>query len=137
MSTHPAPTAPRRRLRASLAVLAMIVAGIFVGVGPAAAATSGYVSCMNNTEVVGVWVNVSGGTSGWASRSGSGWQQQWSYGNTAGKSYSLTVGCGGTSQNWASSTYTSTYRTDWSNINCWPPQGAYGAGTGAVVGRCT
>lgn len=118
-----------------LAASAALVSGLSAAAtGTASAANAGSVTCANQSAVVGVWVNVSGGVSGWASRSGSGYQQYWSY-NTQGKSYSLTVGCGGTPSKWASSTSTPYYSTTWSNVMCFPGWN-YGFGTLYVKDRC-
>jgi hypothetical protein len=108
--------------------------GLTVGQGSALAANAGYATCMNQAAVVGVWVNVSGGSSGWASRSGSGMQQRWSY-NTQGRSYSLTVGCGGSPASWQASTSTPYYSTGWSNVSCFPGY-SYGFGSIYVRDRC-
>ncbi|MEV0129357.1 hypothetical protein AB0H83_12975 [Dactylosporangium sp. NPDC050688] len=115
-------------------MLAAGVAIVGLGAAPASAANSGSAMCANQDPVVGVWVNVSGGTSGWASRSGSGYSQNWSY-NTQGKSYSLTVGCGGTPQQWAASTSTPYYSTSWAHVICFPGW-AYGVGGIYAHDRC-
>lgn len=105
---------------------------------PASAANSGTVKCMSESTVVGVWVTVSGGTSGWASRSS--WVSpahvRWSY-NTQNKPYKLTVGCGGTPAKWATSSSTATFRTNWTDVFCWDRNGRYGGGTIYVLGSCT
>ena len=123
----------KRHSRNGLAGLAAI-AMLAIGTDSAVAANSGSATCVNQAPVVGVWVNVSGGTSGWAARSGSGFAQNWSY-NTQGKSYSLTVGCGGTPSAWRWSTSTPSYSTTWSHVMCFPG-GSYGYGTAYVYNRC-
>jgi hypothetical protein len=124
----------RRRLASTVAV-AVATAGLMTaGAGAANAANSGYATCMNQANVVGVWVNVSGGRSGWASRSGYGYQQRWSY-DTQGRSYSLTVGCGGSPSNWAASTSTPYYNSTWSSVSCFPGW-SYGFGSTMVANRC-
>lgn len=92
----------KRRVGSGLAVAALVVAGVAVSAVPANAA-SGTVTCATS-NVVGVWVNVSGGTSGWASRTATSDPHinYYSY-NTQGKSWSVNVGCGGTPSNWAQS----------------------------------
>lgn len=132
--------AERRSLFARLS-LAIIFTGMF-GVastlgGPvpaASAANEGWVTCYNQSNVVGVWVNVSGGRSGWATRTGTGFQQKWKY-DTQSKSYSVTVGCGGTTSKWAASTSTPYYSKTWQNLACFPGWG-YGFGTIYVKDRC-
>lgn len=113
-------------------LLAAIGLSCFVAVSPASAG-SGNVMCANQATVVGVWVDVNGGTDGWATRTGSGYSQGWSY-NTQGKSYSLHVGCGGTPQNWASNNKTP-YYSNWGSVICFPGW-SYGLGTVWVKDRC-
>jgi hypothetical protein len=137
MSQPQPPQHPRSRRRATVLVgLAAALGVAAVGLTPAAAqaANAGTAMCANQDPVVGVWVNVSGGSSGWAARNGSGYYQSWSY-NTQGKSYSLTVGCGGTPASWKTSTSTPSYRTTWSNVTCFPGW-SYGLGTVLVKDRC-
>lgn len=125
----------RRRGLVRAAIAGLVAAGgLAFAQGSAVAANSGYATCANQDAVVGVWVNVSGGSSGWASRTGSGYQQQWSY-NTQSRSYSLTVGCGGSPARWAASTSTPHYSTGWSSVTCFPGW-AYGFGGVYAHGRC-
>jgi len=124
-----------RRAAAILTSIAMLTAGTLLATtGTAGASNGGSVMCVNQAPVVGVWVNVQGGRSGWAGRSGSGFQQGWAY-NTQGRPYSLTVGCGGSPARWASSSSTTSYRRDWTNINCYPGW-VYGGASLAVHDRC-
>lgn len=111
-------------------------AGITVGTqGAAYAANGGSATCIDQSRVVGVWVNVSGGRSGWASHSGPGYySQSWSY-NTQGRPYSLTVGCGGTAKNWASSSSTPNYSRNWAHVNCYPGW-KYGGASRTVHDKC-
>lgn len=104
---------------------------------PANAADSGRVYCVNGEAVVGVWVTVQNGTSGWARRGGQGSSQTWSYG-TQGKPYKLTVGCGGSPAKWRASTSTPSFQKWWQVVNCWPgPRDMYGnGGTFAPIGQC-
>jgi hypothetical protein len=127
----------RRAARSALAL--MMTTAATVGVlgateGVAHAANSGSAMCANQATVVGVWVNVSGGASGWATRTGSGYRQGWSY-NTQGRPYSLTVGCGGSPSRWAVSTSTPSYSTGWSHIVCFPGW-SYGFGSVYAANRC-
>ena len=124
----------RRRVVAAVVLGVGSVGLLISGQGVAAAANSGRAMCVDQSPVVGVWVNVSGGNSGWAARSGSGFEQGWSY-NTQGKAYSLTVGCGGTPASWRTSTSTPYYSTGWSNVTCFPGW-SYGFGSVWVQNRC-
>lgn len=124
-----------RRILGMLGLSVALAGGVVtITTGTASAATSGRVMCVNQAPVVGVWVNVSGGRSGWATRYGSGYSQSWAY-NTQGRPYSLTVGCGGTPARWAASTSTPYYSTSWSNISCFPGW-SYGFGSIYVANRC-
>ncbi|HJQ07206.1 MAG TPA: hypothetical protein VJ872_17280 [Nocardioides sp.] len=134
MTELPGPSRLRSITLAVVATLALLAGGFTFGAGTASAATSGYAMCANQANVVGVWVNVSGGVSGWATRTGSGYSQRWAY-NTQGRSYSLTVGCGGTPQSWAASTSTPYYSTSWSNVTCFPGW-SYGFGSVYAANRC-
>jgi hypothetical protein len=131
--TVPTRAEVRRRLASAVAVAVATAGLVATGAGAANAANSGYAMCMNQANVVGVWVNVSGGRSGWASRSGYGYQQRWSY-DTQGRSYSLTVGCGGSPSNWAASTSTP-YYSYWSSVSCFPGW-SYGFGSTMAANRC-
>lgn len=118
--------------RMKVAVGTAVLAGALM-TPAAASAASGSVTCVGGGNVVGVWVNLSGGGSSWASRSGSGTQQRWSFDNR-GRTYSLTVGCGGTSSNWQSSSSTRSYGY-WTNVTCFPGY-IYGGATPAVANTC-
>jgi hypothetical protein len=129
-----------RRLSSSrwlrvIVLSSLVLTAIFAtGQSSALAANSGTVTCIDQEQVVGVWVNVSGGASNFATRSGSGYSQHWSY-NTQGRPYSLTVGCGGSTASWRYSTSTPYYSTGWSSVSCFPG-GSYGYGTAYVYNRC-
>ena len=97
-----------KKLFSALAVAILATVGAVVAATPAHAA-SGYVTCATS-NVVGVWVDVDGGTDGWAYRSGSGNTNYYSY-NTQGKCWRVNVGCGGTPQNWSQS-----ISSNWSNL---------------------
>lgn len=124
-----------RRWTTMLVAAVALCTGVAIsGSDVASAANSGSAMCVNQAPVVGVWVTVSGGTSGWATRSGSGYSQRWSY-NTQGKAYKLTVGCGGTPAKWKTSTSTPTYSKTWSHVMCFPGW-SYGLATAYVKDRC-
>lgn len=123
-----------RRLGVVGAAVLVAATGVISSQNPAMAANGGKAMCVNKDPVVGVWVEVSGGRSGWATRSGSGYSQNWAY-NTQGKAYSLTVGCGGSPARWAVSTRTPYFSKTWSNVSCFPGWG-YGLGTIYAKDRC-
>ena len=124
----------KRWMKALVAASILSVSGLGAVSSGVATASNGTVNCMNGSTVVGMWVQVSGGTSGWAARSGSGSAQNWSF-NTQGKSYRVHVGCGGTPQAWASNVKSVYSATASRSFTCWPP-GAYGGGTAAVYNTC-
>ena len=65
-------------------------------------AAGGNVMDGNQREIVGMWVEVQGGKSGWATLRGQGYSKTWSY-DTQGKPYQLHVGVGGSPEHWAHS----------------------------------
>src|SRR4051794_35633962 len=93
--------------------LALVCAALFAAVVGSAGESStvqpnGVIYCDSsgvNNYVTGVWVTVKGGTSGWAWWGVYGYQPytpiknnpaaNWHYGPAYGRSYKLTVGCGG------------------------------------------
>lgn len=64
-------------------------------------------------SVVGVWVEVYGGESGWAriERTGDSQIANWRY-ETYGRPYSLHIGIGGTEENWAQNVHTGIIEDD-------------------------
>lgn len=94
----------------SLALVAALTGGgMAAGTGTAAASTfvSGQVECLT-MPVEGVWIAANSGGSGWASWSayaGDPEYASFSYNLPNGGSYYVHVGCGGSPQNWAVSTY--------------------------------
>lgn len=90
----------KKRVMSALAVSGLCLAGLAISAVPAQAA-GGTVTCTTST-VVGMWIDVDGGTDGFATLSGSGNSKSWSY-NTQGKRWRAFVGCGGTSQTWGQS----------------------------------
>lgn len=103
----------RRRFAAAGASLAVVVGLGVSAAAPAEAWSTGFfadglVTC-RGSYVVGVWVNAGSG-SGWASYNYSG-GGYYSYSKSLGwghPTYSLAVGCGGSSARWGSSNYTGT-----------------------------
>jgi hypothetical protein len=123
---------------ATLAAALVVAAGLTpTAAGTANAANGGRAYCVDGEAVVGVWVTVQGGNSGWAARGGQGSSQSWSY-NTQGKPYKLTVGCGGSTQSWREPTSTPGFQNNWQVVNCWPgPAERYGdGGRYAPIGLC-
>lgn len=83
---------------------AAVVTGALVSATPANAAVnvSGQVMCVSQANVVGVWIAAASGGSGWATRTDvNGYTANYRYSLPNGGSYAVHVGCGGTSQNWA------------------------------------
>lgn len=89
----------RKGVVACFIAIALSVVGVAFTPTPAHAA-SGTVTC-STSQVVGMWVEVSGGRSGWAGRSGTNdfRVNNWWY-DTQGKHWRAHVGCGGTPRYW-------------------------------------
>lgn len=81
-------------------VAASVVSTILITTQPVYAA-GGNVFDGNGRPIVGMWVEVQGGRSGWAELRGSGSNRTWYY-DTQGKPYQVHVGVGGTPQRWGS-----------------------------------
>lgn len=83
-------------------LLATSILGVAATLSNTAYTASGNVFDGNEREIVGMWVEVNGGTSGWASLTsinGAKHNKRWSY-NTQGKSYQVHVGIEGTPKRW-------------------------------------
>jgi hypothetical protein len=94
---------------------------------------SGEVSCVSGNSVEGVWVQASDGA-GWAPWQGlgNGSTSTWWYTLPKDESYSLHVGCGGTTSNWAVATYTPTVTGSSNSFNCYDVAGQADYGTCAL-----
>lgn len=95
------------RIFAAVIVSLVVVGLLTVTARPviAASSISGTVTCMTGRYVEGIWVIGQSSTSGWAWMSAPGnthSQVSFSYTLNNGGSFDLHVGCGGTPQNWAS-----------------------------------
>lgn len=102
----------RKRLLAILSGLLLAVASVVMLAVPAHASTyvQGRILCVSGAPFVGAWVKASNGGSGWADWHHPAGDQKfgdWSYSLPNDGSYQLHIGCGGTPQNWATSSYTS------------------------------
>lgn len=100
----------KSRVGAGIATLALVAAGSVAFAMPANAA-SGQASCATSA-IVGIWVDVDGGTDAFAVRTATSDPKinNWSY-NTQGKRWRVNVGCGGTPSNWGQS-----ISSGWSNL---------------------
>ncbi len=92
-------------LFATMLVTALMLA---ITAAPASAATKahGVVQCTLDTKVVGIWIDAKNGGSGWASfspRYGSLSTVNFNRKLPNGGMYRVTVGCGGTPQQWKTS----------------------------------
>jgi len=122
---HPKREMQVKHVIRSMAVVVTLAASALTVMATPAAATvrSGNVYCWADYQnVVGIWVEVSGGGSGWAQWSGntSSSSTWWRYDVPSGRSYRLHVGCGGTKQNWRTNTRcgwtTKTTSSNWSIV---------------------
>lgn len=123
----------KARLSTAAISAALAMSGFLLNAPAAHAANSGYVMCADQSAIVGIWVDVKGGRSGWAARGGSGHSQTWSY-NTQGREYALHVGCGGTPMNWRTNVRSGYTKTGY-NLNCFPGT-IYGSATIVVANGC-
>jgi hypothetical protein len=91
---------------------------------------TGQVSCVSGNSVEGVWVQASRG-SGFASWQGlgNGSTSDWWFTLPATESYSLHVGCGGSTASWKVATYSPTVSGGHNSFNCFDVAGAAGYGT--------
>jgi hypothetical protein len=103
------------RLRSAALVAALAITPALAIAAPAQAATgtiSGSVTCVNgwlqNSKPVGIWVD-SNKADGWATLSSGtgatgGWTTNFSFSAKDATSFTLHIGCGGTSANWKTNT---------------------------------
>ena len=93
------------KLQKILGISAIVAATgtVLVFSGTTAEASSGNIMDTRARPIVGVWVEVQGGRSGWAGFSpsvpGQRYSVSWNY-DTQGKPFSLHIGVGGTPQRW-------------------------------------
>lgn len=78
-------------------------------------ATGGHVMDGQQRPIVGMWIEVEGGGSGWASLGGRGYNRTWSY-NTRGRRWQAHVGVGGTPQNWGANVKSGWIMTQRNNV---------------------
>jgi hypothetical protein len=130
----PISTTTTGRAAAAAAALAL-VAGAGLVLTPAAQASttvSGEVTCVDELPVEGVWIQASGG-SGWANwtpTSGANYNARFSRGGVSG-SWTVHVGCGGSSSRWKYSPDGSTTTTK--SVASWT---CYTPDDGAAVNFC-
>ncbi len=102
----------RKKLAGLFAALCLTL-GLSAAVAPSASASvtvSGSLTCVSGAFLEGVWVDATSGSDGWASTTilSDGHSKSWTFTLTAGTTYKLDVGCGGSQQNWAVSLHTGT-----------------------------
>lgn len=117
-----------RRCVTGGALVALALSSLLARPAAAASTIGGTVMCAGSTPVVGVWIDQSSGTDGWAQRwsTGAAHENAWRYYNSNGGSYRVVVGCGGTPQYWGSSNR-SNFVSGWRSFTCYDPWSAYGA----------
>lgn len=109
----------------TITVTALLVGAIHATMpSPAAAAVtvSGQVTCVGNDSVVGVWIQAKDGGSGWASWQAptASWVANYSRSLPNGGQYQVHVGCGGTSQNWATNNKSGYVSGTSNSFTCYP-----------------
>ena len=108
--------------KALCSVLVASIACLFMPIlSTPAYAAGGSVQCPADT-VVGLWIEVSGGISGWAKLEPTPDSSisAFSY-DTQGKEWRGHVGCGGTPENWGYTIYTNWTREESATITCISP----------------
>jgi hypothetical protein len=93
----------RTRTTALLASAVALTGALAVTAPPASAGVtiSGYVMCVDQLPVEGVWIVANSGGSGWAQGSfGSSYNARFSYTLPNGGSWTIHTGCGGSPQSW-------------------------------------
>lgn len=98
----------RKKLSHIATAALLTVASMVLAVPTSYAATyiSGTAQCVSGNNVVGVWIEATNGGSGWAywtPTPGLPSEATYSYTLPNDGNYDVTVGCGGTPQNWATS----------------------------------
>ncbi len=97
-------------MRKWIALVSAVLLSLTVAItstGTASATTYyGTIFCTGGTNggnVVGVWIEQPGGSSGWANFTNTGGgNATWNYNFSNDNNYQINVGCGGTAQNWYS-----------------------------------
>jgi hypothetical protein len=117
------------RVTSQLAAACLTIAGLALGNAATAHAStvvSGQVMCVDQRSVVGVWIAAGSGGSGWASTTNiNGYTKRYSYALPYGGSYAVNVGCGGTSQNWATNNKSGYVSGTYNNFTCYDSPSAY------------
>lgn len=108
----------KKSVIACFMAIMLSIAGVAFTSTPAYAA-SGSVTC-STSQIVGLWIEVGGGRSGWAGRSRTNdfRVNRWWY-NTQGKWWRAHVGCGGSQQHWGVTIFSNwTNRQGVTTISC-------------------
>ena len=106
-------------MRKTLIVLATSLALATISVIPVVA-KSGKVKETTGHGIVGMWVEVEGGRSGWAKltggEAGTSYEKTWTY-DTQGKPFKVAIGYGGTPQEWEKSIHSNWIDTDYRHVD--------------------
>lgn len=115
------------KLSRGLIACVLVAAAIALTSSPASSAPArtvrGEVVCVSQRSVVGVWIKAENGGSGWATRSGSGYRQNYSYRLPNGGRYQVHVGCGGSSGNWATNNKSGYVSGSTNSFTCYDVRG--------------
>lgn len=106
-------------MRKTLIVLATSLALTTISAIPVFA-ISGKVKETTGHGIVGMWVEVEGGRSGWAKltggEAGTSYEKTWTY-DTQGKPFKVAIGYGGTPQEWEKSIHSNWIDTDYRHVD--------------------
>jgi hypothetical protein len=115
-----------KRVELKIGTVAALAAGVIgVAATPALAASKGVagsLSCVSGSAVTGVFVHANSGGGGWATMSSPGGKSStlsWTYTIPNTGSYYLAVGCGGTTQTWATTNYSNNYSGNSQGLLCY------------------
>jgi len=133
------------RFRTTLSLFVVLAASVIGVASPAHASTtltvSGAAVCNSGRAVEGVWVTSTGGGAGWAGwtpmpgRPNVAWYSRTLTISTSSTAVSLHIGCGGSTSQWASSSYTPSYtRSSSLVLNMWCNDPTSGTGSSCSGG---
>lgn len=118
------------RTAGAVGLVAASLTAVVATAAPASASVgiSGQVMCVDQRSVVGLWVQAANGGSGWATLTNvNGYTKNYRYTLPRGGSYSVHVGCGGTSQSWATSNKSPYVSGSYNSFTCYDTTAARAA----------
>ena len=113
-----------------LALVALMVGANSFGLSNASASQpiTGYVTCISQNPVVGVWIAAQNGGSVWATwtpNSGAPYYANYKFSLSKGGSFSVHVGCGGNPSHWATDNHSGYVQGSGASFTCIDVRGQY------------